>query len=562
MKRTPLDFSEVLSPARAGEIPVAWYPDKRIVRLCRFRAAVSLLAGRLAALPEKRWALCCEDAARAAAGFFAAIYAGKDIVLPGHSRESLLREQAENFDGVLSDAALRLDCPVLPVSFEETQTPAPALPAWNEAAVVHFFTSGSTGKPKHVPKTLAQLRRENEMHARYWGQRLEGAFIAGTTSHAHLYGFQFRVLLPLTLGCPFNAFLIEYHEQLHAVPTPYALVASPAFLKRFDAQSALPPCRFVLSAGGLLPEADAIRTREKIGVFPVEIFGSTENGAMGLRDTAIMRDRWMPAPGVEIECDADGRMFLRSDFLPTRDRHATDDKIEMLAGGEFRLLGRIDRVLKIEEKRVSLAEVEARLRALAGVADAAVTATKNKGRDFLAAALVLDAEGTRRFGALGHGKFLLDVRRNLRAFLEPVAIPRQIRIFEKIPENSQGKRDYRRIAQCFALLFPREINRAVFENAAALELEISPELLWFAGHFDRMPLLPGVTQLHWAIHYGKTLFAPAKQLLRVDAIKFQKPISPGDSVLLSLAWSPAQNRLDFSYKIAGDTASGGRLILR
>jgi acyl-coenzyme A synthetase/AMP-(fatty) acid ligase len=40
-----------------------------------------------------------------------------------------------------------------------------------------------------------------------------------------------------------------------------------------------------------------------------------------------------------------------------------DDGIELMPDGRFRLLGRLDRVVKIEEKRLSLPEMEARLAA-------------------------------------------------------------------------------------------------------------------------------------------------------------------------------------------------------
>src|SRR5471032_2675982 len=50
------------------------------------------------------------------------------------------------------------------------------------------------------------------------------------------------------------------------------------------------------------------------------------------------------------------------------------DRIEMLGDGDFRHLGRLDDVVKVAGKRVALSDLQARLRTLAGVTDAAVFA--------------------------------------------------------------------------------------------------------------------------------------------------------------------------------------------
>ncbi|MDR2844906.1 MAG: hypothetical protein LBV28_02305, partial [Puniceicoccales bacterium] len=325
---SPLSFFRILDPARPTEIPVAWRPDGTLLRLGQFREEAFALAARLAQHRDvPRWALCFEDAANLATAFFAALLAGRQIVLPGHTREALLREMhgAGHFEGVLTDmpalrgaegsfAVLQVAgeavavgeaapsigpigrmgpigqigteslvspirpigpiCPIGPIEGATVAAPASAAPAATTppalAPTVSFFTSGSTGQPKCVTKTIAQLQIEHDLHAAHWGQRLPGTHIVGTTAHHHLYGLQFRVLLPLSLGVPFNATLIEFHEQLLAVPRPFALITSPAFLKRLDDHIPLPAnsCRHIHSAGGFLPPDTATRATALLGIAP------------------------------------------------------------------------------------------------------------------------------------------------------------------------------------------------------------------------------------------------------------------------------------------------------
>ena len=67
----------------------------------------------------------------------------------------------------------------------------------------------------------------------------------------HLYGLTFRVVLPMALGLPLHASLLQYAEQLSALPQDkrYLFISSPAFLKRLDTSLVPPPVALLLSAG-------------------------------------------------------------------------------------------------------------------------------------------------------------------------------------------------------------------------------------------------------------------------------------------------------------------------
>jgi acyl-coenzyme A synthetase/AMP-(fatty) acid ligase len=115
----------------------------------------------------------------------------------------------------------------------------------------------------------------------------------------------------------------------------------------------------------------------------------------------------------------------------------------------FELRGRTDRIVKVEEKRVSLVEVEKRLEQLEWIEESAVIAISDTSRLSLCAVIVLTDIGNDELEKLGKGKFWLALRKALRDWLEPIAIPRKFRLVDEVPLNSQGKRQVSEIEKLF-----------------------------------------------------------------------------------------------------------------
>ncbi|AUG98809.1 hydroxymyristoyl-ACP dehydratase [Pectobacteriaceae bacterium CE70] len=114
-------------------------------------------------------------------------------------------------------------------------------------------------------------------------------------------------------------------------------------------------------------------------------------------------------------------------------------------------------------------------------------------------------------------------------------------------------------------MLPVELSRHYDEQYAELVLLVSSDLLWFSGHFPTQPLLPGVAQLDWVLHYGCELLAPGWQFSSVENIKFQQPILPGKRLRLNLTWSADKRLLTFGFHIldgeAEPVASSGKIKL-
>ena len=442
---------------RDGELVVAFGPDGEVT-LAELRRGSLQLARAMARLagpdrPGMRWALCFDDSLLFTQALLACALGGYQAILPGHQRLAGLQALQAQFDGLLTDGELpgaalavpQLRLPLL-VADDEREADGAALPP--ERLDLTLFSSGSTGEPKAIPKAWPQLEAELRVQMALWGERLVDTRVLASVSHQHIYGLLFRILLPLALGRPFDRRSIDYPEQLALQTAPWALIASPAFLSRLDPAIPAAGCRLIVSSGGPLQPGDAHQAKLLLGQLPVEIFGSSETGGIGWRQRHQVQTPWTTLPGVEVRVGPDQCLLLRSPFLPTAEWLDCADRI-LMTGAGFELLGRQDRVIKLEEKRISLDEVEARLQALVEVESAAVLPLLQGQRQILGAVLVLSEAGASRWAELGPGRFLLALRQQLRPWLEPVALPRSVRRVEQMPVNAQGKRPWPQLKELF-----------------------------------------------------------------------------------------------------------------
>ena len=427
-----LPLSDLLLGARAADHPVAWAGGA--VRTCDdFRAA----AGRVAALAAReggaRWILACEDAWDFAAGFFGLLQAGRTLVVPPNFLPETLERLAPHAQGILR---------TLPGT-------GPSLEGRALDGALEFWTSGTTGEPKAVPKSLAQLDAEVAMLEAAFGAGLGGAVVAGTVPHHHIYGCVFRLLWPLAAG---RAFLCEpcgdaasFRETLALAPI---LISSPAHLSRLprlmdlDGLPGLPVAIF--SSGGPLDRADALTWRQAVPAGVTEIYGSTETGGIAWRnqDEPACSSAWTPVPDATVTLGGDGALVVSS-FRAGAEPQRLEDAASFNADGTFHLLGRLDRTLKLEEKRVSLPELEAALEAHGLVARAAVVLLPG-ARPCLGAVVVLrqPTDGAR-------AKVVAALRDHLARRFEPVALPRHWRFPQALPYDERGKLTTRSLLALF-----------------------------------------------------------------------------------------------------------------
>src|SRR6202044_303745 len=91
--------------------------------------------------------------------------------------------------------------------------------------------------------------------------------------------------------------------------------------------------RAVFTAGAPLTAAAAREAAALLGDFVIEIFGSTETGAIAWRQQAEAGAPWRPLPGIAVTTGAEGTLELRSPFLAPGEVYRSADRIEQVEGG-------------------------------------------------------------------------------------------------------------------------------------------------------------------------------------------------------------------------------------
>jgi acyl-coenzyme A synthetase/AMP-(fatty) acid ligase len=107
-------------------------------------------------------------------------------------------------------------------------------------------------------------------------------------------------------------------------------------------------------------------------------------------------------------------------------------------------------VLKIGEKRLSLPDMEARLREHPLVESAALLPLEQGGEVRVAAVVVLNAAGDAELAALGRRALGAELRGALAREWDRVLLPRAFRFVAALPEDAQGKVTVSLLTRLFA----------------------------------------------------------------------------------------------------------------
>lgn len=513
------------------------------------------LAGALQARGVRRVALYLEDAGELAIALLGAWRAGVTVLLPADA-------QAQSRQRLAEQADLWLDT----VEGLEGEALSPAGLELDACRLI-LCTSGSSGEPKLIDKSLRQLANEVEALERLWGAGLVGATILGSVAAQHIYGLLFRVLWPLCAGRPFWRRALPFPEDLQReslIQPAFAWVASPALLKRMGDNldwNALGAVRRVFSSGGALPADVSAELGEQLGQRPTEIYGSSETGGIAWRQGGEL---WQPFPGVELSLNDEGALRIASPYLPNGYIEQSADAAELQADGRFALRGRLDRIVKLEEKRISLPMLERVLITHEWVADARLGVIQ-EGRAFLGALLALSPTGLQALRNQGRKVLVAALRQHLVGHCETIALPRRWRLLLELPYNSQGKLAQARIDELVAAPRPTLIEPHKTERVGDewhVELDVLPDLAHFTGHFPRTPVLPGVVQVDWAQQLARQLIVELPpRFCGMEVLKFQQLVRPGDRLQLTLRFDAERGKLYFSFRNGEAACSSGRILL-
>lgn len=409
-------------------------------------AALSLAYGQL---PAQRWLLHCQHPLEFLIRLFALLHAGKEVVIPPNFQDGTLQSLAHAFEAHAKELPL-----------DKTRLDALALKPLNpDLRHIHLFTSGSSGQAKCISKSLAEFEREIVILHSLWADAVQDAQVIASVPHHHIYGLLFRLLWPLATGRCFDCHsdaLPELLMQAAQRPQRLVLISSPAQLSRLP--QLLPLSRLpanlvqIFSSGGSLTPQLAEQYTAAQSQPPIEIYGSTETGGIAWRRQTQNDDRWTAFPGMEIATDQDGALLLKSPILKQPEFYRVEDAIALLptqpSHQQFQLLGRLDRIVKLEEKRLSLPELEQKLQAHPWVLEAAAIVLQRQ-RPSLAVVIVLDPQQHAAWQGQDKPGLVQMLRTYLSTYFDPVLLPRYWRFPPALPRSEHGKLSVDNLAQLF-----------------------------------------------------------------------------------------------------------------
>jgi acyl-coenzyme A synthetase/AMP-(fatty) acid ligase len=411
---------------------IAWRGGKAVTARS-FLAEVVTLAAQL---PDADYAVnLCEDRYRFLVAFCAVAVARQTNLLPASRAPRAIDEvmQAYPRNYVLCDQSLDSAPPrtfQVP-AFCDLDSAASFVPRIDlEQVVAVGFTSGSTGAPKANPKTWGSLCASSAANARLLCGGGAPSVVA-TVPPQHMYGLELSILLPLRgcaaihTGLPF--FPADVAHALTEVPAPRMLVTTPFHLRALMQEDiSLPPLAAIVSATAPLEAQQAELAERRYSTSVIELFGSTETCVIAQRRTAHSQ-AWRLYPGIELHPQPDGTLVTAPHFSAAT---LLQDIVELLPEREFTLCGRNSDLLEIAGKRASLGDLTRRLLAIPGVVDGVVFQLDD------------DAGGVRRLAALAVVSPDLceaDILTTLRAGVDPVFLPRPLRLVARLPRNHAGK---------------------------------------------------------------------------------------------------------------------------
>lgn len=555
----------------------------------QFEGIVNHLLRQLQARGCTHAALWFEDTALFSCALLGCWAAGVQVLLApdllGDTRAWVQAELADTglwlTDQTLPDPAmplLRLDT-LAPAASEATPSVFQArsdglflpLPA---GASAYLRTSGSSGAPRVIRKRFDQLNAEALALIHIWSLHALPATLIASVSHQHMYGLTFRVMVPLHAGLVLDRMPSRYPETLAEQTQMHEQciwITSPALLQRLPDSlpwaALLPRLSRVVSAGGALAE----ETRKGLlqRHWPLhEIYGSTETGVIATRHRQAA---WTPLPGVRLQTDSENRLAVCSPW--TDGTEQTADVISRSDENSFTLLGRADRILKLEDKRISLSRVEQAALSHPYVSDIHCAPSPLGGR--LCAMVELSSEGIAVFRQHGRRRVIQAISNRVREAVDPLAVPRHWRFPLALPRNAQSKITRQQVHDCFTqqvrgpLWEHDTINAPPSPSAPGLQTgpetecclntRIPMDLVYFQGHFPSFPLVPGVVQLGWALEQARARDLCNGDTHRIENLKFQHFLRPADPCTMTLKWDNDKRKLYFTVRTGATMTASGRI---
>ncbi|MDR2597596.1 MAG: AMP-binding protein [Treponema sp.] len=547
----------------------AWN-DNKYRTWADFLEGTAKLRAQIETVKSDKWLLYCDDYWFFLLAFTSLLQCKKEVLLSANTGASYIAEIRNTDTGTipfLTDLEFSNDSKpentfFISAMLENTADNIKGIerelpPINGDETSIIMFTSGSTGKPKAVKQRLIEFENDNLFILSKWGEEFPDRKLCSTVNQHHIYGLLFSILLPFTSGIPFRRQRILFPEEFEKlIDVKYMIISVPAFLKRAveieKSENLNLVSPWIFTSGGLLDFDTAQKTSRVFGFWPVEIYGSTETSGIAWR-SSDKGSQWTVFDNARISCNKEGCLLIQSPYIKEPAGFETADLAEIIDEEHFILKGRLDSFVKIEEKRVSLLEMENRILESGLAADVCIIAMEER-RQYLAAAVVFNDNGKEKFSCLEKQKINNFWKEYLLQYFDNTVIPKKWRYLETLPVNTQGKKNKEEIKSLFTSDGMSVIEKT--DNSVILEFTILGTSPYFDGHFPEFQILPAVGQIDLIMKCASKHFGTGICLSHIKRIKFTGLIRPdahlfikiekNDKLITFKIYSPEKNKT-YSY---------------
>ncbi len=539
-------------------------------------AQVALLATIWRGQGIRKVALYCDNAEHFAVSLLSCVVAQVEVCVPASLNPENMAWLAQSADVLLSDlpnvADLSVQMPVLSLPAVLSAS-SPVLVSqqnfdFTTDISLSLQTSGSSGQSKIIQKSWRQMLAEAQAILARLPEAVltTPVVVLSSVSQQHMYGLSFRIVMSLLAGWRIDAERLMYPEAIlgrsaKMIGQKIVWVSSPTLLQALNEQhdfaSIGTNVALVVSSGGALNSHSKTWLANKLACPVLEIYGSTETGVVAYRD----EDRhWQFFDGVCPQVLPEEGLRITAPWCEAPQVLA--DAI-VWHGQAFELLGRVDRIIKLADKRISLLQLEAHLLSHPWVKDGYIA--KHPQASHLAAWVALNDEGVTFWRDQGRKALISSMKHHFQGQLDVTALPRYWRFDTALPRNSQSKltqQDFHVVLQQPKQAYIWLSEAWVSEDEYVLHACVPIDLQYFNGHFDGLHLVPGVVQLKWVLaalnHIGWLAEDPPRQW---ENLKFQHFLRPNDVFSLCLTRDLGKGKISFQCRYGDTKIASGRFVM-
>lgn len=421
--------------------------------------------------------------------------------------------------------------------------------SFDNSSCFYLKTSGTSGSSKMVKKSLKSMFLEAKFLAGQLQISQNTTFIC-SVSHQHMFGLTFKLFLPMACGANVVPRELNYPELIFENELKgNVFITSPVLIEAVLAHKnahRIGEFDFIISAGS--PLKYSLRsTLKEYGVKNIiDLYGSTETGAIARNYGDGLRIFSAVSAGV----DERGTLNVKSpwcDFFQSND-------IAVIKDDRLELFGRIDRIIKLHDKRISLESIENSLLQSGLLNDVSCGIHQQFNR--ACAILQLNENGILKFKKYGKKGLVDELKKYAGEYSNAL---RYFKIVPKVPRNSQSKVSKSDFYNSFnTKYFPSW--KLVNTNANFFEFKsyIDPSCEYFISHFPCFPVIPGFIQLDFVFELAKSKGIPISNSKRIENIKFTNFLQPADEATLTL--QTKGNATYFQIFVKDKKCSSGKIL--